>query len=96
MESSCSDNACPHTALLTKNLEFSLEILSHFVYSPDIPTSDYHLFLGLQNHLDSLRLITQEQIEQVFDLYFTSQPKELYKRDIYKLIDRRNQVIEQR
>ncbi|XP_014790550.1 histone-lysine N-methyltransferase SETMAR-like [Octopus bimaculoides] len=61
------DNARPHTARLTKTLleELGWEILPHPPYSPDLAPSDYHLFRGLQNHLDGLRLATREETENV-------------------------------
>ncbi|GFW70638.1 transposase [Trichonephila clavipes] len=43
------NNARPHTSVVTRqNLwELGWEVLMHPPYSPDMPPSDYHLFLAL-------------------------------------------------
>ena len=40
------DNARPHTSLVTRKklLELDWEVMTHPSYSPDLATSDYHLF----------------------------------------------------
>ena len=45
------DNVRPHTYLVTRKklLELSWEVMPHPPYSPDLVTSDYHLFRSLQN-----------------------------------------------
>ena len=49
-----SDNARPHTSLVTRKklLELGWKVMPHPSYSPDLATSDYHLFRSLQNHLN--------------------------------------------
>ncbi|XP_029653867.1 histone-lysine N-methyltransferase SETMAR-like [Octopus sinensis] len=71
------DNVRPHTAQLTKTLleELGWEILSHPPYSPDLAPSDYHLFRGLQNYFDGLRL-TREETEKELDSCFGSKSTE--------------------
>jgi hypothetical protein len=48
------DNARPHTARATQERiqELQWELLEHPPYSPDLATSDFHLFGPLKNHLD--------------------------------------------
>ncbi|GFY12705.1 transposase [Trichonephila clavipes] len=52
------DNARPHTSGVTRqNLwELSWEALMHPPYSPDLASSDYHLFLAFQNFLSDKKL----------------------------------------
>jgi histone-lysine N-methyltransferase SETMAR len=45
------DNARPHTAARTQALleHFNWELFDHPPYSPDLASSDYHLFTYLKN-----------------------------------------------
>ncbi|GBN23558.1 hypothetical protein AVEN_233680-1 [Araneus ventricosus] len=47
------DNARPHTAAQTRALldSFGWEVSNHLLYSPDLATSDFHLFRHLKHHL---------------------------------------------
>ncbi|GFU40997.1 histone-lysine N-methyltransferase SETMAR [Trichonephila clavipes] len=47
------DNTRPHTSVVTRQKlwELGLEVLMHAPYSPDLPPTDYHIFLSLQNFL---------------------------------------------
>ena len=89
------NDAHSHTVQLTKDLleELNWEKLLHHSYSPDLVPSDYHLVKGLQNHLDGLRLTSREKVEHKLVSYFASKPKEFYKCDISKLINRLNDVL---
>ena len=82
------DNALLHAVQMTKDhlREFGWKIMSHPAYSPDLAPSDCHLFRGLQNHLDGLRLTFWDRIEQESKSYFTSKAKKMYKQDILKLV----------
>ena len=48
------DTPRPHVSLMTRQklLQLGWEILIHPPYSPDIATSDFHLFQSLQNSLN--------------------------------------------
>ena len=48
------DNARPHVSLMTmqKLLQLGWEVLIHLRYSPDVASSDFHLFWSLQNSLN--------------------------------------------
>ncbi len=47
------DNARPHTAQLIANLleSFHWEAFKHSPYSPDLASSDYHIFPGIKKEL---------------------------------------------
>ncbi|GBL96769.1 hypothetical protein AVEN_118916-1 [Araneus ventricosus] len=47
------DNARPHNAVVTQQLlgQLKWEVSDHPVYSPDLATSDFHLFPELKNRL---------------------------------------------
>jgi histone-lysine N-methyltransferase SETMAR len=49
------DNAHPHVSEMTqkKIKDINWGILDHPPYSPDLATSNYHLFRSLQNHLNN-------------------------------------------
>ena len=88
-----NNNACSHKAQLTKDFLGGLnwEKLLHTPYSPDLAPSDYHLFRGLQNHLDGLT--SRVETEHTLVSYFASKPKEIYNHEIYKLVDRWNEGL---
>ena len=48
------DNARPHVSLMARQklLQLGWEVLIHLPYSPDIASSDFHLFRSLQNSLN--------------------------------------------
>ena len=46
------------------------------------------LFQGPQNHFDRLKSTKREAIKKELNLYFNSKPTELYKQDIYKLVEK--------
>jgi histone-lysine N-methyltransferase SETMAR len=56
------DNARPYTARATQERiqELQWELLEHPPHSPDLATTDFHLFGPLKNHLDSNRFADQE------------------------------------
>jgi len=51
-----------HTSLMTRQKlrELGWEVLMHPLYSPDIASSDYHLFRSLQNSLNGVKLASKE------------------------------------
>jgi histone-lysine N-methyltransferase SETMAR len=58
------DNARPHTAAHTNALTklFNWEIFDHPSYSPDLATSDYHLFSKMKVWLGTRRFHTNEEV----------------------------------
>jgi histone-lysine N-methyltransferase SETMAR len=58
------DNARPHTAARTRALleHFSWELFDHPPYSPDLASSDYHLFTYPKNRFGSQRFNNNEEL----------------------------------
>ncbi|KAL4126639.1 hypothetical protein QTP88_010851 [Uroleucon formosanum] len=58
------DNARPHTANVTKQLldSFGWDVLNHPPYSPDLASSDYHLFTFLKKHMGGKKFSTDEEV----------------------------------
>ena len=65
---------------LTKDffVEIDWEKLLRLLYSLGIVPSDYHLFKGLQNHFDGLKMTSREEVEHSLVSCFASGPKEFY------------------
>lgn len=71
------DNACPHTAQLTKDLweDLSWEKLLHPPYSADLILSDLSLVHRFAKPFGWLKADIREGIERELASYFTSKPK---------------------
>ncbi|GBP58304.1 Mariner Mos1 transposase [Eumeta japonica] len=57
------DSSSPHTSsLATQQIlrEFGWKAVLHPAYSPDLVSSDFHLFCSLQNSLRSVKLTSRE------------------------------------
>ncbi|GBN74742.1 hypothetical protein AVEN_172419-1 [Araneus ventricosus] len=59
------DNARPHNAVVTQQLleQFRLDESDHTTYSPDLATSDFHLFPELKNWLGGQSFQKNEEIQ---------------------------------
>ena len=92
------DNARPHVALATKQKlkGFSWGVTQHPPYSPDIAPSDFHLFRSLQNHLDLQRLNSTDEIKKELNEFFEEKSQSFYERGIMALLQRWQQIIEQK
>jgi len=71
------DNVRSHTSLRTREklFEFSLDVLPHPPYSPDLATSDYHLFRSLQNFLDRKNFLNPDATKIHLEQFFAEKPK---------------------
>ena len=60
------DNATPHTAKLTQDWlqRYHWEVLPHPPHSPDLASSDYHLFGPLKRHLVGQRFIDDDDLTE--------------------------------
>lgn len=86
------NNACPHTAdWKSFGRSWLGNIASSTIFSSPCWLS---LVLATKNHLDGLRLTSKEDVENELDSYFALKPKEFYRRGIYKLVGRWNDVLE--
>ena len=81
------DNARPHAALGTRQkiAEVGWEILLHPPYSPDIASSNYYLFLSLQNFLTGKKFKNEEDVKQALVQFF-AKDETFFKNGIYKLL----------
>ncbi|GBL91736.1 hypothetical protein AVEN_71375-1 [Araneus ventricosus] len=59
------DNAHPHSSVVTQQLleQFKRDVSDHPVYSPDLATSDFHLFPELKNSLGGQSFQKIEEIQ---------------------------------
>jgi len=82
------DNARPHKAKKTletiANLDW--EILPHTAYSPDLASSDYHLFRSLQHHLSESQFKSDaKQMQKGLDEFIESKPSSFFRFGIRQL-----------
>ena len=84
------DTARPHTSLVTRKklLELGWEVMPHPLYSPDLATSEYHLFRSLQNHLNGNTFDTNEAVKDELFQFFASKNQTFYEIGIMKLTER--------
>ncbi|GBM70796.1 hypothetical protein AVEN_127342-1 [Araneus ventricosus] len=89
------DNARPHTAAATQELldQFRWEIFDHPPYSPDLPPSDFHLFLKLKEFLGGKRFGSDEEIENAVNTWLNELATEEYNMEILKLVDRYDKCL---
>ncbi|GBM67595.1 hypothetical protein AVEN_44744-1 [Araneus ventricosus] len=59
------DNASPHSAVVTQQLlkQIKGDVSDHPAYSPDLTTSDFHLFPALKNWLGGQSFQKNEEIQ---------------------------------
>jgi len=90
------DNARPHTARLTTNklTEFDWEHLEHPPYSPDLAPSDFHLFRSLEHFLRGKQFGNMDEMRNSLEEFFDSKPLMFYRRGIYQLPEKWQQVID--
>lgn len=74
------DNVRPHTSIATRQKlrELGLEVLVHPPYSPDLASSDYHLFLSMQNFLSDKKSASRENCENRLVEFFTNRGHNFY------------------
>ena len=90
------DNARSHVAKDTRNklVELGWELLPRPTYSLDLARTDYHLFWGLQHHLDGKSYNNQWEVEHGLTNFFESQPEDFWRNGIHSLPERWQQVID--
>jgi len=83
------DNARPHLAARTMDTIQKLKwnILPHPPYSPDLASSNYHLFSPLKEHLGGKRFRNNEEVIQDVQEWLHWQPKEFFLSSSHKLTD---------
>jgi len=71
------DNALAHRALATqKKLAYlGFQCLDHPPYSPDLATSDYHLFPGLKKKLKGRHFLSDTGVIAAVETWLDGQPE---------------------
>jgi hypothetical protein len=69
------DNAHPHTATPRQGLiaSFDWEQLNHPPYSPDLVSSNFHVFLHLKTFLGGWRFHDDDKVKEAINTWFASQ-----------------------
>ena len=89
------DNARPHVDIPVKNyLENSgWEVLPHPPYSPDLASSDYHLFRSMQNALTGIRFTSEQGVKNWLVSFLAAKPAQFFWNGIHKFPERWEKVI---
>jgi len=73
--------------------ELDWEVLMHSPYSPNIASSDYHLFRSLQNSLNGVKL-SKEACENHLKPFFDQKPQKFYRDGIMALPQKWHNIVE--
>jgi histone-lysine N-methyltransferase SETMAR len=77
-----------------KLAELGWEHLEHPPYSPDLAPSDFHLFRALEHFLRGKRFENIGEMRVSLGQFFDSKPQDFYRRGIYLLPEKWQQVID--
>ena len=77
-----------------KILDLGWSVLSHPPYSPDLTSSDFHLFCSLQNALNDKKFSQEDEVKTFVENIFNLKPAEFYLREINKLSNKWQEVIQ--
>jgi len=64
------DNTRPHTTMQNLIMTFGWEQFDHPPYSPDLATSDFHLFLHLKSFLAGRRFHNDSEVKEAVTICF--------------------------
>ncbi|KAM0729387.1 Mariner Mos1 transposase [Formica fusca] len=89
------DNARPHVAAPVKTyLEtFNWEVLPHPPYSPDIASSDFHMFRSMAHDLSEQHFTSYEDTKNWVDSWIASKDEAFFRRGIRMLPERWQKVV---
>jgi histone-lysine N-methyltransferase SETMAR len=89
------DNGRPHTVAGTRaHLEnLSSKLFAHPRYSPDLASSDYHLFTYLENWLRSRLINNNEELMEVLKTWLSSQAANFFDTGTQKHIPRYDRCL---
>ncbi|UYV82269.1 hypothetical protein LAZ67_21001515 [Cordylochernes scorpioides] len=84
------DNARPHAARTTQTLleNFKWEIFTHPPYSPDLASSDFHLFPALKLHLGGKHFANDDEVQAEANHWLRRQDTAWYNSGIKKWLQR--------
>ena len=90
------DNAPFHRALATqkKLVYLGFQYLDHPPYSPDLAPSEYHLFLGLKEQLESRHFSSDAEVIAAAEIWLDGQHSEFCLSVLQKLEQRSRKCIE--
>ena len=74
------DNTRLHSVIIKREkiLDFGLSFLLYPSYSPDLATSDFHLFRSLQNTLNDKKCSQKDQVKTFVENFLCSKPAEFF------------------
>ena len=75
------DNARPHVAKVVKTY-LKWEVLLHPPYSPDVASSDYHLFRSMTHGLADQHFRSYEEVKNWIDSWTASKDDQFFRRGI--------------
>ncbi|XP_014614921.1 PREDICTED: histone-lysine N-methyltransferase SETMAR-like, partial [Polistes canadensis] len=80
----------PHVTQVVKAAlqELEWEVLQHPPYSPDLASTDYHLFRCLSNHMKGVTFDNKEVLKNWLNNFFDTRPGDFWRNCINKLIER--------
>ena len=86
------DNARPHTAcsIVATIQDLSFECLPHPPHSPDLASSDFHVYGPLKEAMGDKSFRSDEEVQQAVQEWLRSQPKDFFSRGIHALPKRWN------
>ncbi|GBM25953.1 Histone-lysine N-methyltransferase SETMAR [Araneus ventricosus] len=89
------DNARPHSAIVTQQLleQFKWDVCDHPAYSPDLATSDFHLFPELKNSLGGQSFQKNEEIQSSIKAHLTSLAATFFEEGIGNLVYRYDKYL---
>ncbi len=84
------DNARPHIVKSTREklLKLGWVTLPHPPYSPDLASTDYHLFCSLSNHLHEKKFDDENDLKMDLVNFFGKRSQDFYERGILSLPER--------
>jgi hypothetical protein len=70
------------------------DILDHPPYSPDLASSDFHMFLRLKKHLAGEKFDDDDEVQEEVMTWFKGQAADFYDSGIQKLVPRLNKCMD--
>ncbi|GBM80403.1 Histone-lysine N-methyltransferase SETMAR [Araneus ventricosus] len=89
------ENARPHSAVVIQQLleQIKWDVSRHSTYSPDLATSDFHIFPELKNWLGGQSFQKNEEIQSKVKANLTSMAVTFYEEGIGDLVYRYNKCL---